>query len=130
MLSSPGLTGRSSKHRPWILDCPVKPGKDTDRISLKGKCCSEGSTPWSMWEAVSAGEYVIGPRDREIVRASVIVVCARKPPALRLWLLFAFLFSKCIGRSRPPSLQAQTLLREGFAEIAGRRSHIVRLMDR
>src|SRR5260370_10065654 len=27
-LSSPGLTGRSSSHRPWILDCPVKPGND------------------------------------------------------------------------------------------------------
>jgi hypothetical protein len=34
VLSSPGLTGRSSKHRPWILDCPVKPGNDTGRISL------------------------------------------------------------------------------------------------
>jgi hypothetical protein len=28
-VSSPGLTGRSSKHRPWILDCPVKPGNDS-----------------------------------------------------------------------------------------------------
>src|SRR5258706_16486305 len=28
-LSSPGLTGRSSNHRQGILDCPVKPGKDT-----------------------------------------------------------------------------------------------------
>jgi hypothetical protein len=56
VLSSPGLTGRSSKHRPWILDCQsksdasdfdhlisgevgqarlrVKPGNDTRRISL------------------------------------------------------------------------------------------------
>ena len=34
VLSSPGLTGRSSKDRPWILDCPVKPGNDTGRISL------------------------------------------------------------------------------------------------
>src|SRR5579862_1032752 len=25
-LSSPGLTGRSSNHRPGVLDCPVKPG--------------------------------------------------------------------------------------------------------
>jgi len=25
----PGLTGRSSNHRPGILDCPVKPGNDT-----------------------------------------------------------------------------------------------------
>ena len=33
MLSSPGLTGRSSKHRPWILDCPVKPGNDGDRTN-------------------------------------------------------------------------------------------------
>jgi hypothetical protein len=29
MLSSPGLTGRSSNHRLRILDCPVKPGNDT-----------------------------------------------------------------------------------------------------
>jgi hypothetical protein len=29
VLSSPGLTGRSSNHRPGILDCPVKPGNDT-----------------------------------------------------------------------------------------------------
>jgi hypothetical protein len=34
VLSSPGLTGRSSNRRPWILDCPVKPGNDTGRISL------------------------------------------------------------------------------------------------
>jgi hypothetical protein len=31
-LSSPGSTagptGRSSKHRPGVLDCPVKPGND------------------------------------------------------------------------------------------------------
>src|SRR5712692_7434643 len=33
MLSSPGLTGRSSNHRPWVLDCPVKPGNDTGRIN-------------------------------------------------------------------------------------------------
>ncbi len=32
MVSSPGLTGRSSNHRPRILDCPVKPGNDTGRI--------------------------------------------------------------------------------------------------
>jgi hypothetical protein len=29
LLSSPGLTGRSSKHRPGVLDCPVKPGNDS-----------------------------------------------------------------------------------------------------
>jgi hypothetical protein len=28
--SSPGLTGRSSNHRPGVLDCPVKPGNDPD----------------------------------------------------------------------------------------------------
>jgi glycosyltransferase involved in cell wall biosynthesis len=28
LLSSPGSSGRSSKHRPWILDCPDKPGND------------------------------------------------------------------------------------------------------
>ena len=32
MLSSPGLTGRSSNHRPGILDCPVKPGNDTGNV--------------------------------------------------------------------------------------------------
>jgi len=31
-LSSPGSTGRSSKHRPGVLDCPVEPGNDTDRV--------------------------------------------------------------------------------------------------
>jgi hypothetical protein len=56
MLSSPGMTGRSSKHRPWVLDCRsksdasdfdplisaevgqaqlrVKPGNDTGNINL------------------------------------------------------------------------------------------------
>src|SRR6266446_3195232 len=28
-VSSSGLTGRSSNHRPGVLDCPVKPGNDT-----------------------------------------------------------------------------------------------------
>jgi hypothetical protein len=28
---------RYSTHRPWLLDCPVKPGNDTDRVSLIGK---------------------------------------------------------------------------------------------
>jgi hypothetical protein len=32
-LSSPGSTGRSSKHRPGVLDCPVKPGNDIDTVS-------------------------------------------------------------------------------------------------
>src|SRR6266852_9769759 len=69
VLSSPspdlirGLTGRSSKHRPWILDCqsksdacdfahlvsaevgqarlPVKPGKVTGRVSLTEKWAPE-----------------------------------------------------------------------------------------
>jgi hypothetical protein len=29
VLSSPGLTGRSSNHGWGVLDCPVKPGNDT-----------------------------------------------------------------------------------------------------
>jgi len=37
LLSSPGLTGRSGNHRPGILDCPVKPGNDTGKVSLIGK---------------------------------------------------------------------------------------------
>src|SRR5712671_6200943 len=32
-LSSPGLTGRSSNHRPGVLDCPVKPGNDTAKAA-------------------------------------------------------------------------------------------------
>src|ERR1700730_6472213 len=62
LLSSPGLTGsracptsapikwsksetsdfdwRSSNHRPGILDCPVKPGNDTDRVKLIKTCSS------------------------------------------------------------------------------------------
>src|SRR5450755_4620250 len=31
-MSSPGSTGRSNKHRPGVLDCPVKPGNDTRSI--------------------------------------------------------------------------------------------------
>src|SRR5580704_17114549 len=26
---------RSSKHRPWLLDSPVKPGNDTGRVNLE-----------------------------------------------------------------------------------------------
>jgi len=59
VLSSPGLTGRSSNHRPWILDCQsksdasdfdhlvsaevgqarlrVKPGNDTGGLSVSEK---------------------------------------------------------------------------------------------
>jgi hypothetical protein len=44
MLSSPGLTGRSSKHRPWLLDCPVKPGNDTERISLTREYSSQDNS--------------------------------------------------------------------------------------
>jgi hypothetical protein len=33
-----GLTGRSSNHRPGILDCQVKPGNDTREVSLMEKC--------------------------------------------------------------------------------------------
>src|SRR5712671_482281 len=36
MLSAPGLTGRSSNHRPGILDCPVKPGNDTGESTRLG----------------------------------------------------------------------------------------------
>jgi hypothetical protein len=32
--SSPGWTGRSSNHRPGVLDCPVKPGNDTRQGSM------------------------------------------------------------------------------------------------
>src|SRR5262245_9334754 len=41
-VSSPGLTGRSSNHRPWILDCPVKPGNDTlpREDSVQGLGCA------------------------------------------------------------------------------------------
>src|SRR5258707_11440849 len=34
LVSSPGLTGRSSNHRPGILDCPVEPGNDTGKVNL------------------------------------------------------------------------------------------------
>jgi len=34
-VSSPGLTGRSSNHRPGVLDCPVKPGNDTSRAGQR-----------------------------------------------------------------------------------------------
>jgi tripartite-type tricarboxylate transporter receptor subunit TctC len=36
-LSSPGPTGRSSKHRPGVLDCPVKPGNDIDKVQRNRK---------------------------------------------------------------------------------------------
>src|SRR5260370_36411596 len=35
-MSSPGWTGRSSNHRPRILDCPVKPGNDNRRVKFIG----------------------------------------------------------------------------------------------
>src|SRR6266436_72254 len=38
-LSSPGLTGRSSNHRPGILDRPVKPGNDTVEIGQTHQKC-------------------------------------------------------------------------------------------
>jgi hypothetical protein len=31
------LTGRSSNHRPGVLDCPVKPGNDTGKIPDEAK---------------------------------------------------------------------------------------------
>jgi hypothetical protein len=37
MLSSPGLTGRSSNHPLRILDCPVKPGNGTDGFQRHAK---------------------------------------------------------------------------------------------
>jgi hypothetical protein len=37
VLSSPGLTGRSRNHWPWVLDCAVKPGNHTGGISLSEK---------------------------------------------------------------------------------------------
>ena len=43
LLSSPGSTGRSSKHRPGVLDCPVKPGNDTDRVGVIEKCSNGGN---------------------------------------------------------------------------------------
>src|SRR6516165_4098293 len=42
-LSSPGATERSSKRGPLVLDCPVKPGNDINRVSEIGKCSSGGS---------------------------------------------------------------------------------------
>jgi hypothetical protein len=30
------LTGRSSKHRPGVLDCPVKPGNDRNWVDAIG----------------------------------------------------------------------------------------------
>src|SRR4029077_16478787 len=39
-LSSPGSTRRSSKNRPGVLDCPVKPGNDMDRVRLIAKCAN------------------------------------------------------------------------------------------
>src|SRR5271168_1618071 len=37
-LSSPGLTGRSGKHRSGVLDRAVKPGNDTAIVSVIVKC--------------------------------------------------------------------------------------------
>jgi hypothetical protein len=58
----------------------------------------QGDRPWNMSEAASAAEFAIGPRDREIAPAFAIVECAKKPPARRLWRLFASLPIRCIGR--------------------------------
>jgi hypothetical protein len=32
VLSLPGFIGRSSSHRPWLPDRPMKPGNDTKRL--------------------------------------------------------------------------------------------------
>jgi hypothetical protein len=39
-LSSPGSTGRSSKHRPGVQDCPVKPGNYIHGVSAIVRCDS------------------------------------------------------------------------------------------
>src|SRR5215470_8843075 len=46
-LSSPGLTGRSSSHRrrQGLLDCPVKPDNDTDRVRSYVKRAYVGGDP-------------------------------------------------------------------------------------
>ena len=47
LLSSPGSTRRSSKRGPGVLDCPVKPGNDTDRIGVARKRrAAEGTRRW------------------------------------------------------------------------------------
>jgi hypothetical protein len=79
--------------------------------------------------AVSVGQYVIEPRVHEIVRAFVIVGCAKKHRAPLSWRSFASLLIKSIGRSRPPYLRVQILSRGGFAAIVGLRSRIAKSMD-
>jgi hypothetical protein len=57
------LTGRSSKQRPRVLDCPVKPGNDTNRVSAIGKC-SSGC-------AVAVDAIAVEPDDDSEVEAEV-----------------------------------------------------------
>src|SRR6266851_6094968 len=73
VLSSPspdligGLTGRSSNHRPWILDCPVKPGNDTRRINLTVKCSTAVSPVSSRGRPRLLGRRFFRDRRRRLV---------------------------------------------------------------
>src|SRR6266853_1609833 len=79
VLSSPspdligGLTGRSSNHRPWILDCPVNPpiksgeGNDTRRINLTVKCSTAVSPVPSRGRPRLLGRRFFRDRRRRLV---------------------------------------------------------------
>jgi hypothetical protein len=61
MMSSPGLTGRSSKHPPGVLDCPVKPGDDPDGVGVIGKRANHGGAPHPCGE-IEPGELLVFTR--------------------------------------------------------------------
>src|SRR5260221_13005459 len=61
MLASPGLPGGSSKHRPWLLACPVKPGNDTCRVNLIVKRAS----PHLLISSINGGPRPIEVADHQ-----------------------------------------------------------------
>src|SRR6266446_3043868 len=70
-VSSPGLTGRSSNHRPGILDCPVKPGNDTagalDRATVNPSIPpSRLSAPGTGWYGEGDAIHMQGPMSKAV----------------------------------------------------------------
>src|SRR5260221_8236743 len=64
VVSSPGLAGRASNHRPGILDCPVKPGNDTGRAG-EGR---EGAARSAAKSKIAIGYFSCDFRDHSVSR--------------------------------------------------------------
>src|SRR5262245_24749226 len=75
-LSSPGLTGRSSNHRPTrVTGLPVKPGNDTDRVNSHVKALTLAPMGATIVVALLAkaarkpGDHKGRPYNRQCYRA-------------------------------------------------------------